>query len=1009
MEFTAVKASTDRQRMPVKLSSNAVLLVKQLGRPRPAVARLHPRGARCIPRARDYAPRRSTEVALLSFSPFRLDLADERLWKDGKELRLRRKPFAILKHFVQHPRRLVTHDEIVEAVWGKIAMSESLVRTHVRDLRRALGDDIIETVVGRGYRFLADVKEGDNDASSAATAKPEAPPSEAMVGRGAELGVLDEALEGVRERRRSTVFVTGDPGVGKTALVDTFVERARARGTLWVARGSCVEQYGSGEAYLPVLDALGGLCRGPGGERVVDVLLRHAPTWLAQMPSLVPESKLEELQRRVAGAAQPRMLREMAEAVEALSVEAPVVLALDDLQWSDPSTLDLIAMLGRRRDPARVLVVCAYRPSGVAATSTLPRIADELVAHRQAALVRLEPFAEPTLGAYLDKRFPGHALPPALARTIHKMTGGNPLFVVTLLEDLVTRGMIRETERGWELAARVDDVSAQRPDNIRRLIDTQIDRLTATEQRILEVASVAGVEFAVGAVAHALDAEVDEVDSTCETLADGRRFLEYVGTEPWPDGSIHARYAFAHALIQHAALARSPSASVRLWHRKIAERLETGYAGREEDVAGELAVHFERGQRPAQAARHYVAAGERAARRFADVEAAAHFERALGLLPQVADRPDHDRLELRAAYGLGMRQFQLRGAASLPALERARDVAARLDDREMHATALLRLQMGHIARGNFRDAEAHAAVVARAVERTQNPVFRERAVLLEAVAAVYRGRFAEAQRIFEALSIQPAGGEPPGTHTLPAYANAAFVSLLIGRPDESLALIRRAYATTEATGDPFERAAILCEWSSLHAWRREPDKALELATRSLAIAEDNSFALWKDRARTVVLWARAHLQPTAEKDVQGLCGQQWDSGDGGRTLYASLVAATASRVGREDHALAIIEGALGQIERTDERLALAELHRLRGEVLKSRDAAEAERALRAAADVAREQSALLFELRATVSLHALVGGAKKKRARDDLARLLAEFAEGRDAPDVVDAKAVLGG
>ena len=99
--------------------------------------------------------------AVLSFPPFRLDAAEARLWKYGRELRIRPKPFAILCYLIQRPRRLITRSEIVDAVWGQSAVSDSLVRTHMRDLRKVLGEDIIETVVGRGYRLMADVSEID--------------------------------------------------------------------------------------------------------------------------------------------------------------------------------------------------------------------------------------------------------------------------------------------------------------------------------------------------------------------------------------------------------------------------------------------------------------------------------------------------------------------------------------------------------------------------------------------------------------------------------------------------------------------------------------------------------------------------------------------------------------------------------------------------------------------------------------------------------------------------------
>jgi DNA-binding winged helix-turn-helix (wHTH) protein/tetratricopeptide (TPR) repeat protein len=950
------------------------------------------------------------EGPLLSFPPFRLDLADERLWKDGKELRLRRKPFAILKYFVQNPRRLITHEEIVEAVWGKIAMSESLIRTHVRDLRQGLGEDIIETVVGRGYRLLADVQHVDDDATVAPAPRGGEPTAQALIGRGSELEVLEGALRSARGGTRSVVFASGDPGVGKTTLIDAFVESARAQGKLWVARGTCIEQFGSGEAYFPVLDALGGLCRGRQGDRVVEVLIRHAPTWLVQMPALVPTERLDELQRRAAGTGQPRMLREIAEALEAISNDAPVILTLDDLQWSDPSTLDLLAMLGRRRERARLLVIGTYRHSDLPPGHPLARIADELVAHRQARSLTLEAFDEETLGAYLTKRFPGHAFPPKLATTIHRMTGGNPLFVATLVEDLVSRGVIGETERGWALTIEVEGVAAHRPDSIRRLIDTRIDRLTATEQRILEAASVVGFTFTAGLVARVLGAPVDDVDSALESLAGDRGLLQYIGAEPWPDGAIHTRYAFVHALFQHAALERSAGASIRPWHRSIAEGLVAGYPGHEEEVAGEIAVHFERGQRPAQAARYYLTAGERALSRFGYTEALAHFERALDLVATLPGGEERDRFELRASFKLAVCQYHLRGAAAMPALERAGEVAQRLGDREVFADVAVRLLTCRVASGNFREAEKQARAAARALEVTKDARLRERATQFEGVSAFHRARFDDARRHFEALGVfDPGSGEPP-TRLFAAYSFASLLHLFTGRPDAAVALLRRVAEAAEASGDPFERAALLCDGARLYAWRREPEKADDLASRALALADEGSFAMWKDRAKTLALWARAHLRPTppASESAEWM-SHSWDAGDVGKTLHTALMVSMCIRLGHEDQALAVISDTLRRIEETDERFVLPELHRLRGEAIKANDKAEAERAFKLAIEIAHEQSSLLLELRATLSLYSLSPAPKRKRIREELARLLSQFQEGHDTPDLLEAKAALAG
>ena len=193
-----------------------------------------------------------------------------------------------------------------------------------------LGEGIVETVVGRGYRFVAEIQHVYTDDPG----PPESPPphgsAKRVVGRESELDALRAVLRSVRERRRAVVFVTGEAGIGKTTLVDLFLEHESEQGRLLVGRGACVEQYGSGQAYLPLLDAIGTLCRGA-GSRAVNTFAEHAPTWLAQMPALVRPDRLAELQRRASGATQGRTLRELAEALDALSADAPVVIVFDDL------------------------------------------------------------------------------------------------------------------------------------------------------------------------------------------------------------------------------------------------------------------------------------------------------------------------------------------------------------------------------------------------------------------------------------------------------------------------------------------------------------------------------------------------------------------------------------------------------------------------------------------------------------------------------------------------------
>src|SRR5262249_53289341 len=152
------------------------------------------------------------------------------------------------------------------------------------------------------------------------------------------------------------------PGIGKTALLDAFLERVAVDESVWIGRGQCIEHFGPGEAYLPLFAALGQLCCESSHEQLRRVLGRYAPMWLAQLPALLSASERETLQRQTVGATRERMLREIAEALEALTADIPLVLALEDLHWSDPSTVELLAFLARRRRLARLFVVGTYRP-----------------------------------------------------------------------------------------------------------------------------------------------------------------------------------------------------------------------------------------------------------------------------------------------------------------------------------------------------------------------------------------------------------------------------------------------------------------------------------------------------------------------------------------------------------------------------------------------------------------------------------------------------------------------
>ena len=216
------------------------------------------------------------------FASFRLDPANARLWCGTQALALTPKAFAVLQHLVEHAGQLVTKEALLDAVWPDTMVSEAVLKVCIGEIRKALGDapktpQFIATVYRRGYRFIAAVTPTDRALEQSDTAplspQPAIPAAELssptrhampLVGRQTELAHLHRWLDQARRGTRQVVFVTGEAGIGKTAVIEMFLTQVAADARLLIMRGQCVEHYGPGEAYLPMLEALGRLCRAPG-------------------------------------------------------------------------------------------------------------------------------------------------------------------------------------------------------------------------------------------------------------------------------------------------------------------------------------------------------------------------------------------------------------------------------------------------------------------------------------------------------------------------------------------------------------------------------------------------------------------------------------------------------------------------------------------------------------------------------------------------------------------------
>lgn len=577
------------------------------------------------------------------FGNLDLDLDTHELRLDGEPIPLEPKPFDLLAHLISRRGTVVTKDELYDVLWPDTVVSEWALTSAVKLARRALrkggvreAEGLgIKTVHGKGFRFVGEVLDTERSEPEVSPAESFQPASETgFVGRESELLQLVALLSSAREGQMQSALVAGDAGIGKTALVDSFIERARADGAR-IALGQSVEQYGSGEPYLPVLEALGRLLDGTDGEGLIGLLRRLAPNWLAHLPRAVDAAELAEIRERVAGSTQDRMLREIGELFEAATATSPIVIVLEDIHWSDPATIELFAYLSQRRSPARVLLVGTYRPSEVIDTDHPLRAAAQKLAGREHGTeMTLAPLSEEDVRAYLEGRLTGGTVSDDLIRTVHGRTEGQPLFLSDLVDYSLGEGLIRLEEGRWQAS---EDLRSLVPTDARRMIERQVESLPPRERRVLEAAAAAGQEFSVASVAAALEEPLGELEEICEALAWRNQFLEDDGVDEWPDGTLAGRYAFRHALYVDVLYARIASARRVRLHRAIAETKERAFGDRAGEISAELATHFERARAFPEAIAYHERAARRATSRHANQEAVAHLHASLELIPQLPE------------------------------------------------------------------------------------------------------------------------------------------------------------------------------------------------------------------------------------------------------------------------------------------------------------------------------------------------------------------------------------
>jgi len=844
------------------------------------------------------------------------------------------------------------------------------------------------------------------------------------VGREFEREALWKAFDETDHGNGLLLCVSGEPGIGKTTLVEDWLRELQDSGRVaGIGRGRCSERLAGTGSYLPVLEALEGILRGEAGSLAARSLRELAPTWCAQLAPSQGDSSAERLAAHAEMATQERMKREFLSFAVEVGRRLPLILFLDDLHWADASTEDLLAWLGRHSGGLRLLVVTTYRPAEMhSGKNQFSAVRLELQRHGVCRELPLAFLTHGDVESYLTLEFPDHQFPTDFAAQLHAQTEGNPLFLAELVHHLRDRGVIASRDGCWTLAMAIPEFLDDLPVSVRSLINSQIGQLDEADRRLLSVGSIQGYEFDAALAAGVLARSAADVEERLDLLDRVHGLVLLVREHELPDGTLTLRYRFVHLLYQNALYAAVPPSRRAEWSAAVAQALLTHHGSQNAVVASEAALLFEKARDWSSAAECFYLAARCPLRSHAHREAAVLARSGLAMLARMPETPDRARQEARLQFALGLALQPSEGFAApgvVEAYRRARELSHVEIEVASRSPLLWGLWSFYILRGEHRAAREIADELQDLAQGQTDQLVSLAADHSLGYSLMMLGKPVKAWSYLGRELPEETRAVYGRDIGIPFRAHGSVVLWLLGYPDQAVKRSHQAAAQAQEKRDLYGLSISLFNAAKVHQLRREAVATGEFAQALLTLAEEQAFPVWFAAGTILAGWAEARLG-------------QWDSGVArirrGIAAYLSngaammhpyflgLLAEALDAGGQVDEGLDVLARALSIVEETGEQFYEAELHRLRGELLLKQSGGDdqtdaALTCFRKALTLAHLQRALSLELRAALSLAQLEHSHGAHQFGDATAgaivdRVCGLFTEGFETADWRDAAAL---
>jgi predicted ATPase/class 3 adenylate cyclase len=834
-----------------------------------------------------------------------------------------------------------------------------------------------------------------------------------LVGREEESGLLRRRWEQSKAGLGQVVLVSGEAGIGKSALVEALRAQVRAEGLPRIAM-RC-SPYHTTSALYPVITHLERLLQlapddppatrlakledglRPSGLSLAEVVPLFAGLLAVPLPAerYAPLTLTPQQQKQ-------QTLDALVAWLAAEAERQPVLVAWEDLHWADPTTLEVLGLVIEQAPTVPMLHVLTARPKFSPPWPPRSHLTPLV-------LNRLE---RPQVEALIAQRAGGKRLPAEVVQHIVAKTDGVPLYVEELTKMLLTSALLREEADRYVLTGPLRTVAI--PDTLQDALMARLDQLN-TAKEVAQLGAVLGREFPYELLAAIAPQDGDTLQAGLAQLV-AAELLYQRGRPP------RARYLFKHALIQDAAYVSLLKSTRQQVHRQVAQVLEARFPALVEMQPELVAQHYTAAGCHEQAVVYWQQAGEHASDRSATSEAISHFTTGIELLTTLPETPERTQQALALHIALGAALQMAKGFAA-PEVERAytraRELCQQVGETPEIVPVLYGLWRFYLGRAQFHTVREIGETLLRLAQRANIPTHAVVAHLALGITSFCLGMLPAARQHLE----EGIARYTPDQHHAPLFRIGhdpgvncrgwtAMTLWLLGYPEQALARLHDALTLAHTLSHPFSLAYAQCWAALVNQLRRDAPAVHAQAEATVTLSTEQGFTLWAAWGTSLRGWALARQGQGEEGRAQVRQGIAAVRATGTALLmpyFCTVLADVSAHLGHTEDGLQALAEAHTLMEQQEDRWWEAEVCRLRGVLLlRQTGTPEAETWLQRALDVARRQEAKSLELRAAMSLARLwQQQGKCAEAHALLAPVYHWFTEGFDTTDLQEAKALL--